>query len=212
MSGRDADALSRDRHVVLFVSLLPYLGGGQVSLLTLLRFLPSDVTPVLAAPEPGPLIDRVKADGRVREHVVIPRTEHSGFPARVNAVVTLGRWLVANRHRVRAIHANGEAEAKLLLPLLVLLPSTRVVVWHHSKQTSCSTVRMAPLWRLLRRRVRWAPVSEASRNELAAARIASSADMTVVPNPIDPAAVVPPSRPDRDSLPYVVGYLGCEEV
>jgi len=118
---------------------------------------------------------------------------------------------VRNRRRLRAIHANGEAELKLLLPLLTLV-RVPVVVWHHSKKTAPSTLRLAPLLRRLRHRIVWAAVSETSRQELITARVARNDNVIVVPNPIDRNDVVSRSRPARDDATFAVGYLGCEDV
>jgi len=197
---------------VLFVSIWAYLGGGQKSLLTLLRSLPEWLTGVLAAPSDGPLIERVRVGTRVREHVVIP-DQGSGhrWRARLAASMVVGRWLARNRGRVSAVHLNGEAELKMLLPVL---PFTRArfIVWYHSKEMSRSTARLAPLLRLLRRRVVWAVVSEAAGHELLSARVATERNALIVPNPIDPGEVVPRSRPAHEAPGLVIGYLGCEEV
>lgn len=197
---------------VLFVSIWAYLGGGQKSLLTLLRAIPESLTGVLAAPAAGPLIERVQASTSVREHVVIPdvASKHRWRVRWVGAIV-LGRWLVSNRRRVRAVHVNGEAELKLLLPVLAFA-RTKLVVWYHSKEMSNSTRRLAPLLRRLQRRVVWAPVSEAARQELLTARVATERNAVIVPNPIDPREVVPGKRPVRESSELVIGYLGCEEI
>jgi glycosyltransferase involved in cell wall biosynthesis len=197
---------------VLFVSVWAYLGGGQASLLTLLRALPTSVGAVLAAPSEGPLVARVGEATAVREHVVLAaKAPTTSVRARLGATAILARWIVRNRRRLRAIHANGEAELKLLLPLLALV-RVPIVVWHHSKTTAPSTLRLAPLWRRLRRRIVWAAVSETSRRELIKARVAVVDNAVVVPNPIDRNNVVPRSRPARKDATFAVGYLGFEDV
>jgi phosphatidylinositol alpha-mannosyltransferase len=208
-----SNAASRrpDRDTVLFVSIWSLLGGGQKSLLTLLAAMPDDITCVLAAPSEGPLIERVRVSTRVRDHVAIPDqgSDHR-WRRRISGTAILGWWLIRNHRRVRAVHVNGDAELKMLLPV-VLMTRAKVVVWYHSKQMSRSTARLAPLTHLLRRRLVWAAVSEDARRALLSAGVASARNAVVVPNPIDAGDVVPRARTRSDSTVHVIGYLGCEE-
>src|SRR6476646_6933747 len=87
-----------------------------------------------------------------------------------------------------------------------------VIVWYHSHTLSSSTRRLAPLWRLLARRLAWAPVSESALDVLRRAHITGPRNTTVVCNPIEPAEVVPTGRAQKTGRDLVVGYLGCENV
>jgi glycosyltransferase involved in cell wall biosynthesis len=202
--------MTRDeRDTVLFVSALSFLGGAQVSLASVLDALDPDVRVVLAAPPAGVFIDRVRAQGSVDEFVALPpRGKRGVLRARIVAAIALGRWLLRNHRSLLAVHANGDAEMKLLLPLIPLI-RVPIVVWFHRAELSATTTRLGVVWRLLHRRIVWASVSEARREELAGAGIGTERTRVVVPNPIDPDAVVP-SSPHAPSATLVVGYLGCE--
>jgi len=200
--------MSKDRDTVLFISALPYLGGAQVSLATVLSHLPEGLRPALAVPQRGPFVERVQQRRPDVEIVAIPELGRArSLWVRAVVAARLGHWLFRNRERLLAIHANGDSELKLLLPV-IWLTRRPVVVWHHRAQLTNTTTSLAVLWRRLRRKLVWAAVSETRRRELLAARVGDDANVVVVPNPIDPADVVPSERTTHDG--FVVGYLGCE--
>src|SRR4051794_1689308 len=127
------------RDTVLFVSSWPYLGGAQVSLATALASMRGEVRAILVAPDNGVLIDRLWERDLIQEHIVIPNRGIAGTTkTRLETARILGRWLVRNRHRLLAVHANGDSELKLLVPLLPLIRRP-VVVWYHSHTLSSST-------------------------------------------------------------------------
>jgi glycosyltransferase involved in cell wall biosynthesis len=197
-----------ERDTVLFVSALAYLGGAQVSLASIVEALDPAVRVVVAAPAHGPFVERIRASGRVAEHVVIPqRGETSVVRVRTGTAAVLARWLWRNRQRLRSVHANGDSELKLLLPLLPLI-TTPVVVWFHRAELAPTTTRLWPLWQALARRLVWAAVSRTRERELLDARVGTERNTVVVANPIDPASVVPERR--IESPRFVVGYLGNE--
>ncbi len=209
LSAMSDEACGDGRDTVLFVSALSFLGGAQVSLASVVDSLDPTLRVVLAAPSEGVLVDRVRAQGSVDEFVPIPSRRNQGvLRSRIVVVLVLGRWLLRNRRALVAVHANGDAEMKLLLPVIALI-RVPIVVWFHRAELSATTTRLAFVWRVLARRIVWASVSEVRRDELAAAGIGTARTRVVVPNPIDPAAVVPDS-PHTPSRTLVVGYLGCE--
>jgi glycosyltransferase involved in cell wall biosynthesis len=205
-------ARATTRDTVLFVSSWPHLGGAQVSLASVLTALPRSTRRVLAAPDHGVMIDRLHELDVPPEHLVIPDRNVAGqLRTRVSAPWLLAKWWFRNRGRLRAVHANGDGELKLILPLVGFL-RVPVVVWYHSREMSASTVKLGPLWRALARRVVWAPVSEVTYERLAEARVATERNMTIVPNPVDASEIVGATSEVRPHTPLRVGYLGCENV
>ena len=204
-------ARSDQNNKVLFVSFVPYLGGAQMSLLTILETLTDGVYPVLACPPDGPLAER--ALQVVPSLELLPLQQRSEAESRVRKGLrwawSILRWTAANRSQLLAVHANGDPELKIcVLSLLVFrLP---VVVWFHSKILSPSTIRLAPLWRALRHRVLWAPVSSWLRGEGIRHGLFGFENSIVIPNPIDPVALMAPQDGRPSEGPVSVGYLGFE--
>ena len=200
------------RDTLLFVSTWSTMGGAQMSLATLLDALSGEAPIALAAPNSGPFMDRARRRASFDRHIVLPAPSRSQVRYRLGVTVALARALVGMRRRLLAVHANGDAEMKLLLPLVPMLALLRVpiVVWYHSKDLSPTTRRLGPIWRLLGTRVRWAAVSDVARQELGRAGIATDR-VAIVPNPIDARDVVPEApRRRHPGDPFVIGYLGCE--
>ena len=167
------------------------MGGAQVSLATIMEELHGTVRTTLAAPAKGPLVDRVRDRACVAEHIVIPSFLETSRPkARILTALVLLRWFLRNHRRLVAVHANGDAEIKLLLPVLFAVWRP-VVVWYHSREMSPGTAKLRGLWKVLGRRIRWVTVSDAARDQLATAGV-DPRHIEVVPNPIDPAEVMPP--------------------
>jgi glycosyltransferase involved in cell wall biosynthesis len=155
-------------------------------------------------------VERLHANHAIEQHVQVADRARAGqLASRASVVFELLRWLSTDHRRLRAIHANGDGELGLLLPLLPAL-RVPVVVWYHSRALSPRTARLAPLWRLGRKRITWAPVSHSALAELQAARITDGVNAVVRANPIDPAEVVASTQPDRPRDPVIVGYLGFE--
>jgi glycosyltransferase involved in cell wall biosynthesis len=180
-----------------------------MSLATVLESLHDKVRTALVAPSTGQFVDRVRERECVDEHIVIPSFgTTSRLKTRIVVTYTLLRWLAQNHRRLAAVHANGDAELKLVLPVIPALRAP-IVVWYHSREVSPSTRRLSPLWKVLSRRIRWATVSIASREQLALAGVDPSR-VAIVPNPIDALTVTPESNGRSHDPPLVVGYLGCE--
>jgi phosphatidylinositol alpha-mannosyltransferase len=196
------------RDTVLFASRWPHLGGAQVSLANVLGALQGTVRRVLAAPDDGVFIDRVADQHLADERIVVP--EHSRgrhLAARATTTLRLGRWWWHNRSRLLAVHANGDAELKMILPLVPLF-RVPIVVWYHSRELSPTTLRLRPVWRLLGKRITWVTVSNAAAEQLAAAGVPASRTR-IVANPIAPSDVLV-TEPNRADGAFTVGYLGCE--
>ena len=197
-----------ERDTVLFLSCWPLMGGAQISLAIAMEALHPRVRTVLVAPPRGPLVDRLEQRGGVDEHVHIPLLpETTQFGMRLGAAVALLRWLWRNHRRLAAVHANGDAELKLLLPVLPVIWRP-IVVWYHRREVSPSTRKLGVVWRLLGRRLRWATVSDAAKAQLADVGV-NPRNVSVLPNPIHVRDVVPNHRRAPDGK-YVFGYLGCE--
>jgi glycosyltransferase involved in cell wall biosynthesis len=203
--------LSRD--TVLFLSATSLLGGAQVSLLSLLRSIDAErqVRCVLMTPSHGPLVDRLDVAAPSVERVPIPdRLAVSQLRLRTAVVGTSVLWLMRHHRRLLAIHANGDSELILLLPVLPLLALLHIplVVWYHSRSLSPWTKRLAPLWRCFAKTIHWVPVSRTAESELTSADIVCD-NSTIVGNPISMDDVMAPTRRVRgDTL--VLGYLGFE--
>ena len=196
---------------VLFVSAFSYLGGAQISLGTVIKNLDGEFRAVVAAPAEGGLLDQIASAECLAGRITIPGLGRRGtLRARVRIAAILGRWLLRNRRSLVAIHVNGDSELKLILPLVPFI-RVPIIVWHHRAQLPETTTNLRRLWRSIARKTVWVAVSEARRAELEQAGVASPANLTVIPNPIDPVDVVPAAR-HHPSENIVIGYLGCEYV
>ncbi len=193
---------------VLFVTHMRYFGGAAVSLRILLGHLTQPTRRVLAAPN-GVVADQLRSGGLSDEFVALPWVR--GGSAREAAATSaaaarLVAWALRNRRRLAAVHANGLADAAVVAPAA---GATRVplVVWvHDTDPVSRRAARLIPMIRALARRVCWAAVSEASAVALSG-RV-DRADITVVPNPIEPEAIA--ARRTARSPTVRVGFLGTD--
>jgi glycosyltransferase involved in cell wall biosynthesis len=186
---------------ILFVATPGPLGGSNRSLLTLFGQLEGRVTRILAAPAHGAFTDLVRERNLVEEYVVLPRRPHH-WTDRWLRLVAGGRiawWLVRNRHRVAAIHANALTGLNLATPAAVV-SRVPVVAWIHDPTGSTWGSRIGPLVRRLVPRLRLAAVSTTAEASAVANGLCRPGDAAIVPNPIDPADVVAPGRADRDTV------------
>jgi glycosyltransferase involved in cell wall biosynthesis len=197
---------------ILFVATPGPLGGSNRSLLTLFGQLEGRVTRILAAPAHGAFTDLVRERNLVEEYVVLPRRPHH-WTDRWLRLVAGGRiawWLVRNRHRVAAIHANALTGLNLATPAAVV-SRVPVVAWIHDPTGSTWGSRIGPLVRRLVPRLRLAAVSTTAEASAVANGLCRPGDAAIVPNPIDPADVVAPERDmvvEDDGDPVTVGFLG----
>ncbi len=207
---------------ILFVATPGPLGGSNRSLLTLFEQLEGRVTRILAAPARGAFTDLVRERNLVEEYVVLPRRPHHWTDRwlRIAAGGRIAWWLVRNRRRVAAIHANALTGLNLATPAAVV-SRVPVVAWIHDPTGSTWGSRIGPLVRRLVPRLRLAAVSTTAEASAVANGLCRPGDAAIVPNPIDPADVVAAERPDRDMVvedrdmvveddedPVTVGFLG----
>jgi glycosyltransferase involved in cell wall biosynthesis len=196
-----------DRPGILFVATPGPLGGSNRSLLTLFEQLEGRVTRILAAPARGAFTDLVRERNLVEEYVVLPRRPHHWTDRwlRLAGGARIAWWLVRNRRRVAAIHANALTGLNLATPA-ALVSRVPVVAWIHDPTGSTWGSRIGPLVRRLIPRLRLAAVSTTAEASAVANGLCRPGDAAIVPNPIDPADVVAPERADHD--PVTVGFLG----
>ena len=195
--------------VVLFVVLAGGLGGSTRSLTTVLAHLERHVVRVVAAPGRCRLAKFIRERSLADELVEVPRHRPGRRRfLRLVAAWRIWRWVHANRHRLRAIHANGLAELNVVAPAS-LLARVPIVVWCHAREVSAWDKRLMPVWRRLVPRVRWTAVSGVSREVLMKSGAASGSSIEIVPNPIDPADCE--GRPRKRSSATTIGYLGSDQ-
>ncbi len=192
---------------ILFVATPGPLGGSNRSLLTLFEQLEGRVTRILAAPARGAFTDLVRERNLVEEYVVLPRRPHHWTDRwlRLAAGGRIAWWLVRNRRRVAAIHANALTGLNLATPAAVV-SRVPVVAWIHDPTGSSWGSRIGPLVRRLVPRLRLAAVSTTAEASAVSNGLCRPGDAAIVPNPIDPADVVAPERSEHD--PVTVGFLG----
>ena len=166
-----------------------------------LEQLKGQVTRILAAPAHGAFTDLVRERNLVEEYVVLPRRPHHWTDRwlRLAAGGRIAWWLVRNRRRVAAIHANALTGLNLATPA-ALISRVPVVAWIHDPTGSTWGSRLGPLVRRLVPRLRLAAVSTTAEASAVANGLCRPGDAAIVPNPIDPADVVAPERADRDTV------------
>jgi glycosyltransferase involved in cell wall biosynthesis len=190
---------------VLFVALGSGIGGSLRSLATVLEHLNGTVRRVVAA-ENDTAFARLLADRSLTDaFVAMPAAEHRGRLSRIPMSMRIARAAWSLRGSLAAIHANGLPELNLVAPAAAAL-RVPVVVWCHEWSVSPWAARLAPLWRTVLPNLRFATVSRWSADILVEAGIASNRELTVVPNPVDPADV--DGKPSGGGSVVRVGYLG----
>ncbi len=192
---------------ILFVATPGPLGGSNRSLLTLFEQLEGKVTRILAAPAQGAFTNLVRERNLVEEYVVLPRRPHHWTDRwlRLAAGGRIAWWLVRNRGRVAAIHANALTGLNLATPA-AFVSRVPMVVWVHDPTGSTWGSRLGPLVRRLIPRLRLAAVSTTAEASAVANGLCRPGDAAIIANPIDPADVVAPERSEHD--PVTVGFLG----
>ena len=193
----DRQALRAGRREVLVVCLARGLGGSTRSLVTVLGCLPASFRRVLCTPGEGPFLRLLRARGLVDGHLEIPNggAGTKGKLSRFVAMFEVMRWVHRHRRAVSVIHANGPEELNLVIPAALIF-NVRVVVWSHARDVSPWMRRLRVVLRPLVRRmdIRWAAVSNLARDVLVDGGLATTDRVKIVPNPIDPADVVGPTR------------------
>lgn len=175
------------RDAVLFVVLAPGVGGSVRSLNTVLAHV-SGVHRLVARP-PGTSTARFLQQSSASDvDIDLPPLVGGRLAGRMKASLVLTRAALRHRHDLAAIHANGLAELSVAW-LAAVVARCRLVVWVHEWQISNRAIRTAPVLRAAGRRIRYAVVSEQSRQMVLAGGLARPQQVTVIPNPVDPADV-----------------------
>lgn len=183
------------------------MGGSNRSLATVLSALGPRLRRVLASPGEGPFLKQVKEQGLIEEHVPLP---YGTRFRRMLASLRIASWVVRNRSRLLAIHANASRGLNLAA-LAGLVSGVPITVWVHDPTSSPWGRRLGPLLRLAFRRVRWFAVSDTARRVVVGNGLCRADEVEIVPNPVDAHAVLGQGRRNvgqDSSRPMVVGYLG----
>jgi glycosyltransferase involved in cell wall biosynthesis len=195
---------------VLFVSVPTGVGGSTRSLANLLSYLHGDAVRILAAPAQGRFVELVDDLRGAEQRLPLISSRNLRPLRRAWSAVRIAGFVVRHRHRLAAVHANGLKEFSLALPAAVL-SRVPLVVWVHNFRLPPSVRILGRLWRLLLplADVRWAAVSPLARDLVADAGLVRRADVTIVPNPIDPADLLTTRSSDRTDGPVTVAFLGA---
>ncbi len=184
------------------------MGGSNRSLVTLLTSLEGQVNRVLASPSFGDFRDAIVADGLAEELVELPRKPGSPVDRvlRIYGGLKIATWVLRNRSRLSAIHANALTGLNLSLPGAIL--SRRpVVVWIHDPVGSKWGRIFGPIVRRLIPNLRIAAVSRTAESVAVLNRLCDEGDARIVPNPISADEVLAPHpAPQRDVI--TIGLLG----
>ena len=196
--------------LVLFVALARGLGGSTRSLVSVMSHLRGRTRCVLAAPDEGMFVSLIdeKALGEGRVALPGPKNRALRRLSRIGAALRICRWTLRHRRELTAIHANGPEEFNVAA-LAALVGGVRLVVWSHARDVSPWSRGLSVVQRkMLGRKLRWAAVSAEAAGVLSDAGIVDSDEVTIVPNPIDPAEVCGEER--RVETPPRIGYLGSD--
>ena len=184
---------------VLFVSATGGLGGPARSLSTVLAHLGPGIRRVLYSPSSQLSRDLGDTWIPMRASRHSPRIGHLLAAARFVPIA----WKY--RRQALAVHANGQSELNIAAPGAVIarLP---VVLWAHASQGSTSLRPLGRLWNRALPELRLAAVSPEATTVLQDAGLVSHhRPVSIIPNPIDPTAVVSRQRIAHESI--TVGYL-----
>lgn len=191
---------------VIFLVLASGLGGSIRSLATALQGM-AGIRRVVASPA-GSATARLALDRGLAERLVdLPTQRRSRVLHRLRIAARVAGTARQERAHLTAIHANGLSELTVALPA-ALVGGCRLVVWVHEWAVPPWVRRLSPVLRMLSRWIRFAAVSEASQQMVAAAGLVPADKVTIVANPVDPGDVCSPRR--RDPIgPVEVAFLGA---
>jgi glycosyltransferase involved in cell wall biosynthesis len=184
------------------------MGGSNRSMVTLLQSLEGRVDRVLAVPSFGSFREVAEAQHLADEYVDLPRKPGSTFDRflRVTAGLKLAWWVMRRRSRVSAIHANALTGLNMSV-LAAMLAKGNTVVWIHDPVGSRWGNRLGPVIRRLVPGLKIAAVSRVAEGVAVENGLCKKGAAHLIPNPIDPADVVP-AAPTRTGNPLRVGVLG----
>jgi glycosyltransferase involved in cell wall biosynthesis len=191
------------RDTVIFVSVPAAFGGSNRALATLLASVQDRVLRVLASPRDGAFLALARKQGLFEEHLPLP---YGSRLRRVQASLRIAAWVFTHRHRLLAIHANASRGLNLAA-LAGYMSRVPVTAWIHDPTDTPWGRRLGPLLRPLVRDVRWFAVSNTARDVVVGNGLCHSHQVEILPNPLDPGAVLGRGR-RTSSARVVVGYLG----
>jgi len=206
----DVSAEPSPTDCVLFVALARGLGGSTRSLATVMSHLSGRARCVLAAPDEGLFVSLIDEQDLGEGRVALPGPKNRALRrlSRLGAALRICRWTIRHRRELTAIHANGPEEFNVAA-LAAMVGGVRLVVWSHARDVSPWSRGLGVVQRkLLGKKLRWAAVSIEAAEVLAEAGIVDSDEVTIVPNPIDPAEVCGLERVVE--TPPRIGYLGSD--
>lgn len=200
-----------DRPTVLFVSAPVGVGGSTRSMANLLTYMQGRARRVLAGPPSGRFRELVEQLDAADVYLPMISSERPRPPRRAWSAVKLALFARRNRASLAAMHANGLKEMSLSIAA-ARLSGVRLVVWVHEFNLPPSVLKLGWLWRLLLRRidVHFAAVSPLARDLVIQAGLTTGDNVTIVPNPIDPADIVARhgDKQSDDDQRLRVAYLG----
>ncbi len=197
-----------DLPTILFVAVPAPMGGSNRSLATVLASLDGKVNRVLASPSFGAFRDVVEANGLAEELIDLPRKPGSYVDRwlRIVGGLKVAAWVLRNRSRVTAIHANALTGLNLSIPGAIL--SRRpVVVWVHDPIGSKWGRFFGPIIRRLMPDLRIAAVSRTAEAVAVENGLCARGDAEIIPNPISADEVLA-TRVARDPDALTIGLLG----
>jgi glycosyltransferase involved in cell wall biosynthesis len=182
-------------------------GGPSRSLGTVLHQLDGRVHRTLIAP-PGSLTKLAAENGWCEQHIRIPNSRRLHFVVRLVDIALITAWIVWNRRRIAAIHANGEAELSLV-GLGAKLTGCRLIVCARSSVIRPWVRRVAPVWRRILPCATWVAVSDLTQKLVTDAGLVEESNCYVIPNAIDFGQVVACEKESKEPDEVVrIGYLG----
>jgi phosphatidylinositol alpha-mannosyltransferase len=189
---------------VVFVSLMPGLGGPARSLLGLLRGLEGRTERVVAVP-PGALRTLLVEKRAADRVIALPAFSQLGRLRRAVQSLALARAWSDLPPKQTVLHCNGHTELAIALPLVVAGAPT--VAHMRSLQPSGWMARSEVFWRFVPRSVQWIAVSPMAEECLLRLGAATAGTITQIPNPIDLDDVVGHRKRPADGR-LTVGYFG----
>ncbi len=197
-----------DLPTVLFVVTPAQMGGSNRSMVTLLQSLEGRVNRVLAMPSFGSFREVAEAAHLADEYIDLPRKPGSPFDRflRMGAGLKVALWVMRRRSQVSAIHANALTGLNMSVPAAILHKGN-TVVWIHDPVGSRWGNRLGPIIRRLVPGLKIAAVSRVAEGVAVENGLCERGAAHLIPNPIDPADVVPLSS-TRSGTRLSVGVLG----
>ena len=178
------------------------MGGSNRSMATLILAMRPFARCVLASPDNGSFRKYCLSMEVADEYLAISAGSRL---RRIRAALRLTAWVMRNRNRLTAIHAQALTGLNIVA-LGAFLARLPVVVRVSDPVGSRWGRFLGRIWRRLLPRLVVAPVSEVALEVAVANGLCDPQDAHVVPNPVNPHDVVAVDRKARDHV--VIGFLG----